>query len=98
MHTVRCTGAKRWWRFISSAILAAINARAFGVRRRQAIYLLGRFGGYQVGRTFVVPREAPEDAIRARALAEPRVAEHVQGKQMVRFVVVPGRLVSVVVK
>jgi leucyl-tRNA synthetase len=46
----------------------------------------------------VVPREAPEDAIRARALAEPRVAEHVQGKQMVRFVVVPGRLVSVVVK
>jgi leucyl-tRNA synthetase len=46
----------------------------------------------------VVPREAPEDVVRARALAEPRVAEHVQGKQMVKFVVVPGRLVSVVVK
>ena len=46
----------------------------------------------------VVPREAGEDQIRARALAEPRVAEHVLGKQMVKFVVVPGRLVSMVVK
>jgi hypothetical protein len=30
----------------------------FGIRRRQAIALLHRFAGYQVGRTFVVPREA----------------------------------------
>src|SRR3974390_2091266 len=30
----------------------------FGVRRRQAIHLLRRFGGYQAGRTFLVPREA----------------------------------------
>jgi hypothetical protein len=30
----------------------------FGVRRRQAIALLGRFGGYQVGRTFLAPRDA----------------------------------------
>ncbi len=30
----------------------------FGVRRRQAIQLLRRFGGYQVGKTFLVPREA----------------------------------------
>jgi len=30
----------------------------FGVRRRQAIQLLGHFGGYQVGKTFLVPREA----------------------------------------
>ena len=46
----------------------------------------------------VVPREAGEAEIRARALAEPRVAEHVQGRQMVKLVVVPGRLVSVVVR
>jgi hypothetical protein len=26
----------------------------FGVRRRQAIHLLRRFGGYQVGKTFLV--------------------------------------------
>jgi hypothetical protein len=32
--------------------------RLFGVRRRQAIQLLHRFGGYQVGKTFLVPREA----------------------------------------
>jgi hypothetical protein len=30
----------------------------FGVRRRQAIYLLRRFGGYKVGKAFLVPREA----------------------------------------
>jgi hypothetical protein len=30
----------------------------FRIRRRQAIVLLHRFAGYQVGRTFVVPREA----------------------------------------
>ena len=41
---------------------------------------------------------ATDEEVRARALAEPRVAEHVEGKQMVKFVVVPGRLVSVVVK
>lgn len=29
----------------------------FGVRRRQAIHLLHRFAGYQVGRTFVVSRD-----------------------------------------
>ena len=30
----------------------------FGVRRRQAIHLLRRFGGYKVGKTFLVPRGA----------------------------------------
>jgi leucyl-tRNA synthetase len=46
----------------------------------------------------VVPREAPEDEIREKALAEPRVAAHLQGKHMVKLVVVPGRLVSVVAR
>jgi len=36
---------------------AAIES-LFGLRRRQAIHLLGRLGGYQAGKTFVVPREA----------------------------------------
>ena len=44
------------------------------------------------------PPGASEDEIQAQALAEPRVAEQVQGKQMVKLVVVPGRLVSMVVK
>jgi leucyl-tRNA synthetase len=65
--------------------------------REDSVELAVQVNGKVRGRV-VVPREAPEDEVRARALAEPRVAEHVQGKQMVRFVVVPGRLVSVVVK
>jgi len=45
-----------------------------------------------------VAREADEDEIRRLALAEPRVAEHVDGKQVAKLVVVPGRLVSLVVR
>jgi leucyl-tRNA synthetase len=58
-----------------------------------AVQVNGKVRGH-----ILVPREAPEEAIREKALAEPRVAEHVQGKNMVKLVVVPGRLVSVVVK
>ena len=65
--------------------------------REDAVELAVQVNGKVRGRV-VVPREAGEAEIRARALAEPRVAEHVEGKQMVKFVVVPGRLVSVVVK
>jgi hypothetical protein len=46
---------------------AAIE-RLFGVRRRRAIGLMSRFGGYQVGRTFVVERQqliAALEAMRA---------------------------------
>ena len=48
----------------------SVIERAFGVRRRRAIYLLGRFGGYQVGRTFVVRREALLEALRRMAAGE----------------------------
>jgi leucyl-tRNA synthetase len=65
--------------------------------REDAVELAVQVNGKVRGRV-LVPREAGEAEIRAQALAEPRVAEHVQGKQMVKFVVVPGRLVSVVVK
>jgi leucyl-tRNA synthetase len=72
----------------------ALDAEA---AREDAVELAVQVNGKVRGRV-VVPREAPAEEIRAKALAEPRVAEHVQGKQMVKFVVVPGRLVSVVVK
>jgi leucyl-tRNA synthetase len=65
--------------------------------REDKVELAVQVNGKLRGRV-VVPRDAGEDQIRARALAEPRVAEHVLGKQMVKFVVVPGRLVSMVVK
>ena len=44
--------------------------RLFGLRRRQAIELLNRLGGYQAGRTFVIGREqliAQLDSIAAGA-------------------------------
>ncbi|HXK10317.1 MAG TPA: leucine--tRNA ligase [Vicinamibacteria bacterium] len=72
----------------------ALDAEA---AREDAIELAVQVNGKVRGRV-VVPREAPEAEIREKALAEPRVAEHVQGRQMVKFVVVPGRLVSVVVR
>jgi leucyl-tRNA synthetase len=65
--------------------------------KEDAVELAVQVNGKVRGRV-VVAREASEDQIRVQALAEPRVAEHVQGKQMVKFVVVPGRLVSMVVK
>jgi leucyl-tRNA synthetase len=65
--------------------------------REDSVELAVQVNGKVRGRV-VVPRGASEEHIRAQALAEPRVAEHVLGKQMVKFVVVPGRLVSVVVK
>jgi leucyl-tRNA synthetase len=67
------------------------------VAREDAVELAVQVNGKVRGR-IVVPRDSGEDEIRARALAEPRVAEYVLGKQMVKFVVVPARLVSMVVK
>jgi len=40
----------------------AIIERLFGLRRRQAIELLHRFGGYQAGRTFLVDRQPADRA------------------------------------
>ena len=43
-----------------------------------------------------VAREPEEETVRRKALEE--VADQVQGKQVVKVLVIPGRLVSVVVK
>jgi leucyl-tRNA synthetase len=45
-----------------------------------------------------VPRDAPDEETRHRALDEPRVAELVKDREIVKLVVVPNRLVSVVVR
>jgi leucyl-tRNA synthetase len=65
--------------------------------REDAVELAVQVNGKVRGRV-VVPAGAGEDVVRERALAEPRVAEHLEGKQIVKLVVVPGRLVSVVAK
>ena len=45
-----------------------------------------------------VPADAPEEAILAAALADPKVAGLLAGKTIVKKVVVPGRLVNLVIK
>ncbi len=45
-----------------------------------------------------VSRSAAQDEIRDKALAEPRVAESMAGKTMVKCIVVPGKIVNIVVK
>jgi leucyl-tRNA synthetase len=44
-----------------------------------------------------VAREAGEAEVRARALAVPNVAKHLEGKTVRKVIVVPGRIVNVVV-
>jgi leucyl-tRNA synthetase len=45
-----------------------------------------------------VPAEVSEEEVRRQALSDPKVAEQLRGKEIVKVVVVAGRLVSVVVK
>jgi leucyl-tRNA synthetase len=65
--------------------------------REDAVELAVQVNGKVRGR-ITVPREAGEAEIRRFALAEPRVAEEVNGKQVTKLIVVPGRLVSLVVR
>jgi len=46
----------------------------------------------------MVPADAPQEAVVARVLEEPRVAAAVEGKTLVKQIVVPGRMVNLVVK
>jgi hypothetical protein len=48
----------------------AIVERVFGLRRRRAIELLHRFGGYQAGRTFLIERRVLIDQLRRLAEGE----------------------------
>ena len=48
----------------------AIIERLFGLRRRRAIELLHRFGGYQAGRTFLVDRRLLIEHLRRLAEGE----------------------------
>ncbi len=48
--------------------------------------------------TVKVPAGSDEACLRRAAQESPRVAEHLKGRQIVRLVVVPGKLVNIVVK
>ena len=45
-----------------------------------------------------VPADSPEDVVRERAMADEKVKAAVEGKQVVKAIVVPGKLVNVVVR
>jgi len=64
---------------------------------RDEIELVVQVNGKVRGRA-VVAADAPEDAIKAAAFADENVARHLEGKQVVKTVVVPKRLVNIVVK
>ncbi len=46
----------------------------------------------------VLPAESPEEAVREGALADEKVRAAIEGKQVVKVIVVPGRLVNIVVR
>ncbi|MFM7244136.1 MAG: class I tRNA ligase family protein, partial [Planctomycetaceae bacterium] len=46
----------------------------------------------------VVPADADADAIKAAAAADPKIAEQLAGREIVKVVAVPGRMVNFVVK
>jgi leucyl-tRNA synthetase len=64
--------------------------------REDAMELAVQVNGKVRGR-ITVPRGATEEEVRTEALGEPHVKAHLDGKQIQKFVVVPGRLVSLVV-
>jgi leucyl-tRNA synthetase len=45
-----------------------------------------------------VPAGSDEAAVKAAALADPKVIARIEGKTMVKVIVVPGKLVNLVVK
>ncbi len=63
----------------------------------ETIELVVQING-KVRSKFLAAPDSPEETIRERALADPGVAAHLDGKEIVRVVVVKNRLVSIVVK
>jgi leucyl-tRNA synthetase len=67
------------------------------IAREEQVELAVQVNGKVRSRVVLRPDAGDEEA-RQAALADPRVREHVDGKQLVKAVVVPGRLVSLVVR
>jgi leucyl-tRNA synthetase len=65
--------------------------------REEAVELAVQVNGKVRGHVLVA-RDATEDEVRRAALEEPKVREHLAGRSIAKFVLVPGRLVSVVVR
>jgi leucyl-tRNA synthetase len=46
----------------------------------------------------VVPADAPENDVRTRAQADEKIGTMITGKQIVKIIVVPGKLVNIVLR
>lgn len=64
---------------------------------RDTIELVVQVNGKVRGKVNV-PADAPKNAVEEAALAEPNVQRFIEGKEMKKIIVVPGRLVNLVVK
>lgn len=67
-----------------------------GLARNEEVELVVQVNG-KLRAKLVVPAGLPDDEAKARALADPKVAEFTEGKQIKKVVVVKGRLVNIVV-
>ena len=63
---------------------------------RDALTLAVQVNGKLRGTIEVAP-DAPREAVEAAALAEPSVAQYVDGKEIRKLIVVPGKIVNIVV-
>ena len=64
---------------------------------RETVEIAVQVNGKVRGRLEVAV-DAAEDDVRALAEAEPSVARHLEGKEAVRVIYVPGRLLNIVVR
>ncbi len=64
---------------------------------QDTVIIVVQVGGKRRGEV-TVAKDADKDAVLAAAKAEPNVARHLEGMQIVREIVVPGRLVNIVVR
>jgi leucyl-tRNA synthetase len=86
-----------WARLGHRELLVRASWPAFDAEaaKEDEIELAVQVNGRVRGR-ITVPADASEELVRARALEA--VAEHIEGRKVVKVVVVKGRLVSVVVQ
>jgi len=69
----------------------------YALAKEEEIEIPVQINGKLRGR-IVVAADAPEDIIRERALAEARIKATLNGKQIVKVIVVPNKLVNIVVR
>ena len=93
------TAEELWERFGHGGGLAAARWPAYDAEaaKAEAVVVPVQVNGKVRGRVTVAP-DATETEMREAALAEPAVRAHLDGKEVVKVVVAPGRLVSLVVR